>query len=240
MTVIQNLKLWKSMCWSSKRDCEAISILKAPCERSCQFLRFIFCVCVCMCVYALDECLLRQAQRCPSPAPIGEGLATLLEGRVVKKYLHILSNFRVCLSSCESESYSVVSDSLQTHGILEARILELVAFSFSRGSSQPRSPTLQADSLPAEPQEKPKNTGVGGLSLLQRIFQTLGLNLGLLHCRQILYQLSYQGSPWELPFPSSHPSRTVTVHSWARQSYGIFFWSCPLDSPQAVSACLGV
>ena len=102
------------------------------------------CVCVCMCVYALDECLLRQAQRCPSPAPIGEGLATLLEGRVVKKYLHILSNFRVCLSSCESESYSVVSDSLQTHGILEARILELVAFSFSRGSSQPRSPTLQA------------------------------------------------------------------------------------------------
>ena len=33
-----------------------------------------------------------------------------------------------------------------------------------------RSPTLQADSLPSEPPEKPKNTGVGSLSLLQRIF----------------------------------------------------------------------
>ena len=44
--------------------------------------------------------------------------------------------------------------------ILQARILEWVAVSFSRGSSnpgiKPRSPTLQADSLPAEPQGKPK------------------------------------------------------------------------------------
>ena len=35
---------------------------------------------------------------------------------------------------------------------------------------EPRSPTLQADSLPAEPQGKPKNTEVGSLSLLQGIF----------------------------------------------------------------------
>ena len=50
------------------------------------------------------------------------------------------------------------------HRILQARILEWVAFPFSRGSSQLRDhrcPTLQADSLPAEPQGKPKNTGVG-------------------------------------------------------------------------------
>ena len=46
---------------------------------------------------------------------------------------------------------------------------------------------LQADSLPAEPQGKPKNTGVGSLFLL--------LNQDLLHCRWILFQLSYQGSP---------------------------------------------
>ena len=58
-----------------------------------------------------------------------------------------------------------------------------------------RSPALQADSLPAEPQGKPKNTGVGSLSLLQRIFPTQESNWGLLHCRQILYQLSFQGSP---------------------------------------------
>ena len=41
---------------------------------------------------------------------------------------------------------------------------------------KPRFPTLQADSLPAEPQEKPKNTGVGSLSLLQWIFPTQELN----------------------------------------------------------------
>ena len=36
---------------------------------------------------------------------------------------------------------------------------------------------------------------VGSLSLLQGIFPTQGLNSGLLHCRQILYQLSHKGSP---------------------------------------------
>ena len=55
-------------------------------------------------------------------------------------------------------------------------------------------PALQVDSLPAEPPGKPKNTGVGSLALLQGIFLTQESNQGLLHCRQILYQLSYQGS----------------------------------------------
>ena len=58
-----------------------------------------------------------------------------------------------------------------------------------------RSPALQADSLPSEPPGKPRNTGVGSLSLLQRIFLTQKSNQCLLHCRWILYQLSYQGSP---------------------------------------------
>ena len=49
-------------------------------------------------------------------------------------------------------------------------------------------------SLLAEPQGKPKNIGVGSLSLLQ-IFTTQESNQGLLHCRQFLYQLSYEGSP---------------------------------------------
>ena len=40
-----------------------------------------------------------------------------------------------------------------------------------------------------------KNTEVGCYFLLQEIFPTQGLNPGLLHCRQILYHLSYQGSP---------------------------------------------
>ena len=69
----------------------------------------------------------------------------------------------------------------------------------SRGSSQPTDQIqvshMQANSLPSEPPGKPKNTGVGSLSLLQGIFLTQELNWGLLHCRWILYQLSYQGSP---------------------------------------------
>ena len=40
-----------------------------------------------------------------------------------------------------------------------------------------------------------QNPGVGSLSLLQGIFPTQGLNPGLLHCRQTLYQLSHTGSP---------------------------------------------
>ena len=40
-----------------------------------------------------------------------------------------------------------------------------------------------------------KNTGVGCHTLLQGISPTQGLNLGFLHCRQILYHLSQQGSP---------------------------------------------
>ena len=63
-----------------------------------------------------------------------------------------------CLTLCDSMDYTV-------HGILQARILEWVAFPFSRGSLnpgiEPRSPALRVDSLPVEPQEKPKNTGVG-------------------------------------------------------------------------------
>ena len=60
---------------------------------------------------------------------------------------------------------------------------------------EPRSLTFQEDSLPCEPQGEPKNTGVGSLSLLQQIFPSQESNQGLRWCRQILYRLSYQGSP---------------------------------------------
>ena len=63
---------------------------------------------------------------------------------------------------------------------------------------EPRSPTLQADSLQSEPPGKPKNIVVGSLSFLQGTFLTLELNQGLLHCRWILYQPSYWRSPAEL------------------------------------------
>ena len=83
-----------------------------------------------------------------------------------------------------SESHSVVSDSLWLHGILQARTLEWVAFLLSKGSSQPSDqtqikPALQVDSLPPEPQGKPRDTGVGSLSL-QGNFLTQESNQGLL------------------------------------------------------------
>ena len=81
-----------------------------------------------------------------------------------------------------------------------------LSIGFSRQESwrgiKPRSPVLQADSLSSEPPGKPKNTRVGSLSLLQVIFLIQELNLALLHSRQILYQLSYEGSP--LHYYSSH------------------------------------
>ena len=52
-----------------------------------------------------------------------------------------------------------------------------------------------------------QNTGAVSLSLLQGIFPTQGLNPGLLHCRQILYQLSHQGSPRILEWGASPFSR---------------------------------
>ena len=63
------------------------------------------------------------------------------------------------------------------HGILQASILEWGAFPFSRGSSQPgikpRSPALQADSLPAEPQGKHVNE-----PKLVRVNDTISKSLG--------------------------------------------------------------
>ena len=57
---------------------------------------------------------------------------------------------------------------------------------------KPKSFTLQADFLSSEPQGKPMNAGLGSLSILQGIFLTQESNRGLLHYRQILYQLSSQ------------------------------------------------
>ena len=77
------------------------------------------------------------------------------------------------------------------HGILQDRILEWVAFPFSRASSQPRDrtqvPHIAGDSLPAEPQGKPTNIRVGSLSLLQGILLIQESNQRLLHCKQIFF-----------------------------------------------------
>ena len=55
---------------------------------------------------------------------------------------------------------------------------------------EPRSPTLQVDSLPSDPPGKPENTRVDSLSSLQGIFPTQELNQGLLQCKRILHSLA--------------------------------------------------
>ena len=66
---------------------------------------------------------------------------------------------------------------------------------FPTQGSNPGLPHCRQIPLPTEPSGKPKNTGVGSLSLLQGIFLTQESKWDLLHCKQILYQLSCQGSP---------------------------------------------
>ena len=84
-------------------------------------------------------------------------------------------------------------------GILQARVLEWVAvpssLSLPSPGIKPRSPALRADPLSSKPWGKPKNPGVGSLSLLQGIFPTQESTRDLLHCRWILYELSHPGSP---------------------------------------------
>ena len=55
--------------------------------------------------------------------------------------------------------------------------------------------TLRPHGLHSPWKSPGQNTGVGSLSLLQRVFPTQGSNTDLPHCRRILYQLSHRGSP---------------------------------------------
>ena len=90
-----------------------------------------------------------------------------LTDRLSKTWLAMFwfSQFFTKVKVKESESRSVLCDSLWPHGL------------YSPWNS------------PGQ------NTGVGSLSLLQEIFLTQGSNPGLPHCGRILYQLSHQGSP---------------------------------------------
>ena len=110
---------------------------------------------------------------------------------------------------CTVLSCSVVSNSLQPHGLQPSKLLWPWGFSrqeywnglpypppgyLPNPAIKPRSPTLQADSLLYEPPGKPEDTAVGSWSLFQGNFLNRELNHGLLDCRRILDQLSYQGS----------------------------------------------
>ena len=118
------------------------------------------------------------------------------------------------ISGSESVSRSVVSDSLcdPTDGSPRAPLCDPMDGSLQAPLCDPTdgSPRVPlCDPMDCSPQASPgKNTGEDCHSLLQGIFCTWGLNLGLLHCRQILYRLSPQGShtEWQL---LSLPSRKM-------------------------------
>ena len=107
-----------------------------------------------------------------------------------RRRIHVAEEVHIkCSQWSESESHSVLSNSLGPHGL------------YSPWNS------------PGQ------NTEVGSFSLLQGIFPTQGSNPGLLHCRKIFfYQLSHKGSPRILewvayPFSrgSSHPRNWTRV-----------------------------
>ena len=73
-----------------------------------------------------------------------------------------------------------------------------------------------------------KNTGVGWNALLQRIFPIQELNTGLPHCRQILYHLNHQGSPWKLEwvaYPFTRGSFQLRNQTGVSCIAGVFFTS---------------
>ena len=91
-----------------------------------------------------------------------------------------------CPTLCSSVDCSLPGSSV--HGISQARILESESCSVVSDSLGP--PGLYS------PWNSPgQNIGLGSLSLLQVVFPTQESNQGLLYCRWILNQLSYQGSP---------------------------------------------
>ena len=106
------------------------------------------------------------------------------------------------LRQSESGSRSVLSDSLQPHGLYSpwnspVQNTGVGSLSFLQGifPTQGLNPGLLHCRRMVILQGKPKNTGVGSLSLLQGIFPTQESNQGLKYGRWILYQLSYERSP---------------------------------------------
>ena len=153
---------------------------------------------------------------------------------------------------CESESCSVVSSSLQPHRRyseegngtpLQYSCLEnprdggawwVAVFGVAQSQTQLKRLSSSSSSRWYSPRDSPgQNTGVGTLSILHGIFTAQGSNPGLLHSRQILYQLSHKGSPRVLewvacPFSrgSSHPRNQTGVSCIA----GRFFTKWPIKT----------
>ena len=119
------------------------------------------------------------------------------------KVTNYLCFFPNCIRSLEELPCALSSSSLTSYYYCTSKFLDIIVLwsQYSCGfvwkvkvKVAQSCPTL-CDSIQSV--DSPgQNTWVGSLSLLQGIFPTQGSNSGLLHCRQILYQLSHKGSLW--------------------------------------------
>ena len=100
-----------------------------------------------------------------------------------------------------------------------------------KSQSESASHSVVSDSLWPHGLYSPgQNTGVGSLSFLQGIFPTQGSNLGLLHCKQILYQLSRK------PYQSNNKltKHKKIIKNWM---HAMYIWSFQGSSAVEESAC---
>ena len=171
-------------------------------------------MCVCVCVYAraksLQSCLtLYYPMDCSPPGSsvhgdspgknTGVGCHALLQGIFPTQgsnphLLHLLHRQEGSLPLAPPGKPRMHGGSHATPVILSELVPCPPPGDLPSPGVEPRSPAWQVFSFLSEPPEEPKNPGVSGLTLLQGIFLIQESNQGLLHCRWILYQLSYQGS----------------------------------------------
>ena len=137
-----------------------------------------------------------------------------------KDKYHMISLVKVkvaqlCLTVCDPIDYAV-------HGILQARILEWVALSFSRGSSQRTDRTqvsrIAGRFLSAEPQGKPKNTGEDSQPFSSGSSQPR--NRTRVSCIAGRFFTNFKGSPvitcmWNLKYDTNEPIYETETESQA-------------------------
>ena len=146
---------------------------------------------------------------------------TMITTIIIIVYILLLfyTNHELCFSR------SVVSDSLRPHGLQSARLLSPWGFhspgkktsglpcpspgNLPHPGIKPRSPASLEDSLPSEPPEKPKDTEVDSLSLLQGSFPTQELNRG---------RRQWHPTPVLLPGKSHGRRSLVGCNPWGHKS----------------------
>ena len=96
--------------------------------------------------------------------------------QLANRYISESEVAQSCPTLCHTMDCSLPGSSL--YGILQARVLEWVAISFSRGSSRPRdgtpgSPTFQVNALTSEPPGKPRKRKTGAILTLPHLGKNL-------------------------------------------------------------------